>query len=319
MAISAMHSAPDDPDVGRAEAVRPVCKQPGCANPVPEVPGRGRPRVFCSDTCARRYHNGARVTAATADESDAGGDPLAELDALMRQAAVAVRAARKEAAELDPASVRAHLADADAARRRAEASVVTATARQAEAEADAQALSEALEAARVAAESAEARALKAAESVDEVRAELARVRGEIAAEVGDVRAMAMKEVECAQAEEARAKAERDGAVATARDVRAAADAETGRARQAEADARAEADRIRADMAREREMLVEHSKTQLEVARALADAERARAERAEAQLEAERADRQQLTACLAENWHAFGGEPQAAGRAKKGQL
>jgi hypothetical protein len=158
-------------------------------------------------------------------------------------------------------------------------------------------------------------AREASESADEARAELALVRGESEAGIRDARAMARKEVECAQEEAARANAERDGTVAAARDARAAADAEIGRARQAEADARAEVDRIRADMARERDMLAAHCQTQLEGAHTLAGAERTRAERAEAQLEAERADRQQLTACLTEIRLASDGKPRAATRAK----
>jgi hypothetical protein len=37
------------------------CKRPGCPNPLPPDGGRGRQRVFCSDDCARRYHNDARI------------------------------------------------------------------------------------------------------------------------------------------------------------------------------------------------------------------------------------------------------------------
>src|SRR5215469_1848138 len=100
-------------------ASAPECKRPGCGNAVPPGTGRGRHRVFCSDDCARRYHNDARLPAPGSTTTEP--DPLAALDPLIRQAAVLIRAARDQAAALDPASVRAQLADAEAARRRAEA------------------------------------------------------------------------------------------------------------------------------------------------------------------------------------------------------
>jgi hypothetical protein len=65
-------------------AAAAACKRPGCGSPLPPGTGRGRHRVFCSDDCARRYHNDARVPAG----SGADGDPLSELEALLRQAAV---------------------------------------------------------------------------------------------------------------------------------------------------------------------------------------------------------------------------------------
>jgi hypothetical protein len=123
------------------------CKRPGCGNLIPPGAGRGRHRVFCSDDCARRYHNDARIPAPIPAASG-DGDALAALEQALRQAAVLARAARDQAAALDPARVRADIADAEAGRRRAEAAAVTAQARQAEAEAEAQALAEALQAAR---------------------------------------------------------------------------------------------------------------------------------------------------------------------------
>ena len=110
-------------------------------------PGRGRTRQFCSADCARRYHNDARVPA-PAGTPGVGDDPLAVLDALIRQAAVLIRACREQAASLDPASVRAQIADAEAARRRAEAATITAQAQAAEAREETTALAEALAAAR---------------------------------------------------------------------------------------------------------------------------------------------------------------------------
>lgn len=75
-----------------------VCKRPGCGNPLPaSTGGRGRTRQFCSTECARRYHNDARIPAPRS--SPAGGDPVAVLESLVRQMAVAVRAAREQAAD----------------------------------------------------------------------------------------------------------------------------------------------------------------------------------------------------------------------------
>jgi hypothetical protein len=129
-------------DQGTAE-----CKRPGCGSAVP---------------------------AASGDSGD--GDPLAALEQALRQAAVLARTARDQAAALDPAHVRADIADAEAARRRA----VTAEARQAEAEA--QALAEALQAAH---DTAAARdtARQAEETARTLAAELDQLRRGTAAEI----------------------------------------------------------------------------------------------------------------------------------------
>ena len=66
------------------------------------------------------------------------------------------RAAREQAASLDPARVRVQVAEAEAARRRAEAAAVTSEARAAETTAEAQAQAEAPEAAREDARAAQA-------------------------------------------------------------------------------------------------------------------------------------------------------------------
>ena len=124
-----------------------ICRRPGCGAPLP-ASGRGRTRQFCSDDCARRYHNDARIPAAAAAPVTSGTDPLAALESLLRQAVVHARAAAEQAASLDPAAVRAQVAEAEAARRRAEAAAVTAAAREAEARQETQALAEALAAAR---------------------------------------------------------------------------------------------------------------------------------------------------------------------------
>ena len=142
-----------NPPVGRPDSqlpgtsARAVCKRPGCGNILPGQ-DRGRTRQFCSTDCARRYHNDARIPAPPAAALADSSDPLAALDAVIRQAAVLTRAAREMAASLDPAQVRAQVAEAEAARRRAEAAAVTADARAAQAEAETQALAEALDAAR---------------------------------------------------------------------------------------------------------------------------------------------------------------------------
>lgn len=133
-----------------------ICKRPGCGEPVPANKGRGRTRQFCSNECARRYHNAARIPSPRASPADAE-NPLAALDSLIRQAAVLVRAALDQDAKVDPAHVRAQLAEAEAARLRAEALALAAAARAAEAEKQIEALAEALAATRE-----EARAARAA-------------------------------------------------------------------------------------------------------------------------------------------------------------
>jgi len=269
-----------------------LCKRPGCGNPLPPGTGRGRHRVFCGDDCARRYHNDARLPAASG--TDGGDDPLTELETLLRQAAVLARTARDQAAGLDPARVRADIADAEAARRRAEAAAVTAAARQAEAESEAQALAEALSAARGGQSAAEDTARTAEDSARALAAELDQLRRTTDEKIAATAGTAREQVAAARADAARCQRERDEAAAAARDTRTAADAEISRARQAETDARDETQRTRDDAARERDALRDSYTAQLDAQRALTDAERARAERAEAQLETERADRRQLT-------------------------
>jgi len=246
-----------------------VCKRPGCGNALPGQ-DRGRTRQFCSDECARRYHNDARVPAPAAVPADSSADPLAALDTVIRQAAVLTRAARDMAAGLDPARVRAQIAEAEAARRRAEAAAVTAEARAAQA---------ATAAARQATQAAEAA--------------LEQARRDAAGQIAAAQAEAAGQVTAARAEAARCARERDDAAEAAR----RADAETVRARQAEADARAETGRARADAARERDTLREQHQAQLDAVAALTEAERARAGRAEQLLDAERADRRHLTSAL----------------------
>src|SRR6266536_5594325 len=269
-----------------------VCRRPGCGSALP-AQDRGRARQFCSTECARRYHNDARIPAPPVLAADSSADPLAALDAVIRQDAVLTRAAREQAAGLDPARVRAQIAEAEAARRRAEAAAVTAEARAGEAQAETQALAEALEAAREDASAAQAaEAAARAEAAAAVSA-LEQARQQAAARITAAQAEAAGQVTAAQADAARCARERDDAIGAAR----RADAETGRARQGEADARAETDRVRADAARERDTLREQHQAQLDAVTALTAAERTRAERAEAQLEAERADRRQLTTQL----------------------
>ncbi len=73
-----------DSQVPRTSA-RAVCKQPGCGNILPGQ-DRGCTRQFCSDECARRYHNDARIPAPAASPADSS-DPLTALDVVIRQAA----------------------------------------------------------------------------------------------------------------------------------------------------------------------------------------------------------------------------------------
>ena len=271
-----------------------LCKRPGCGSPLPDQ-DRGRTRQFCSHDCATRYHNGLRIPA-PAPAADSTADPLAALDALLRQAAVLARAAREQAAGLDPARVRAQIAEAEAARRQAEAAAVTAAARAAEALAETQALAEALDAARDDVRTAQATQAAALEQAAATAGALEQARAEAAAQIADAQAEAAAQVTAARAETDRAIGERDDAAEAAR----RADAEATRARQAETGARAETERARADAGRERDTLREQHHAQLEAVAALTAAERTRAERAEQLLEAERADRRHLTTHLTAN-------------------
>ena len=271
------------------------CKRPGCGNPLP-AQDRGRSRQFCSSDCARRYHNDARTPAPAAQQlpADLAADPLAALDAVIRQAAVLTRAAREQAAGLDPARVRAQIADAEAARRRAEAAAVTAGARADEAAAEAEAMAEALDTARQDTQAAQARAQTAA-------AELEQARAGAAAQLSAAHAEAAEQASTAREQIARCTRERDDAIETAR----RAEAEAVRARQAEHSARNQTENLRADADRERGALREQHQAQLDAVIALITAERARAERAEAQLDAERADRRHLTSALTATANANG--------------
>jgi colicin import membrane protein len=298
-----------------AGAGTPACKRPGCDNTLPAGAGRGRHRVFCSDDCARRYHNDARIPAPAAG-SGGPEDPLAALEPLLRQAAVLTRAARDQATALDPARVRAEIADAEAARRRADAAAVTAQARQAEAEAETQALTEALATARDDKATAENAARHAQETARALTAELDQVRREGAEQIAAAGENAREQAAAARADAGRFKRERDDALTAARDARAAAATEISRARQAETDARDETQRVRDDAARERDALRDSHAAQLEAQRALTSAERARAERAETQLETERADRRQLTTHITSNSNSNHDNP---ARTQRGQI
>lgn len=273
-----------------------VCKRPGCGNPLPESSGRGRRRVFCGDECARRYHNDSRY--GQPDDGVVAGavhaDPLGELESLLRESGRLVKAVRDQATGLDPARVRAELADAEAGRRRAEASVVTAEARQAEAESDAQALAEALEASRSDLAAAEETARVAREDAARLKARMEELERNCSLKISDAWAESEDRIAEVRGSVAHAEEERDDAVTALRDARTAADAEIGRARQAESDARAEVERVREDAVRERDALREACEAQVAAQQALTEAERARAERAEAELTAERDDRRQLT-------------------------
>ena len=274
-----------------------ICKRPGCSNPLPEAGARGRNRQFCGPDCSRRYHNDARIPtpAATAVTSDT--DPLTVLETLLRQAAVLVRTAAQQAASLDPAAVRAQVAEAEAARRRAEAAAVTAAAQAAQALGETAALAEALTAARDDTAAAQAAAQDAADTARTAGAELAQLRSDTAAQITAITARADEQAAAARAHADRCARERDDAIAAAAQARHGADTEISRARQAETDARNETAAGRADAARERGALREHHQAQLAAAHALTQAERERAERAETQLDTERADRRTLTSHL----------------------
>jgi chromosome segregation ATPase len=306
--------AGDPGDQAPGEPAAAVCKRPGCGNIMP-AQDRGRARVFCSDECTRRFHNDARVPATTAPlPADSPADPLAALDTVIRQAAVLTRAARDQAASLDPARVRAQLADAEAARRRAEAAAVTAEARAAEAAAETQALAEALGTARADVRAAQAVAAGARAQAEAAAAALEQARADAAAQAASAQAEAAAQVTAARADAGRCAQERDDALEAAR----RAEAEAVRARQAEDSARNETDRARADAARERDALREQHQAQLGAIAALTDAERGRAERAEQLLETERADRRHLTTALTAPATGNGKLPRAAAGKAGGQ-
>ncbi len=297
------------PPADQAAAV--ICRRPGCGRPLP-ASGRGRTRQFCSDDCARRYHNDARIPAPAAVLAG-DSDPVAALDTLIRQAAVLVRAAREQAASLDPAAVRAQIAEAEAARRRAEAAAITAAAQAAEARQETDALAEALAAARTDTAAAQAAAQQAADAARATAAELAQLRTDTSAQITAIQARADQEAAAARAAAGRCARERDDAIAAAAQTRHTAGTEISRARQAETDARDQAAQLRADAARERDALGEHHQAQLAAAHALTQAERGRAERAEAQLETERADRRTLTSHLASTTSDNGQQPRPGPR------
>src|SRR5229473_2162783 len=187
-----------------------VCKRPGCGNALPGQ-DRGRTRQFCGDECARRYHNDARVPApAAAVPADSSADPLAALDAVIRQAAVLTRAARDMAAGLDPARVRAQVAAAQAE------AAGQATAARAEAARCARERDDATQAAR----RADAEVARARQAEADARAETDRVRADAARERGTLREQhqaqldavaALTEAERARAERAEAQLEAERA------------------------------------------------------------------------------------------------------------
>ncbi|HTP17040.1 MAG TPA: hypothetical protein VMK13_14545, partial [Streptosporangiaceae bacterium] len=98
-------AAGQDPPVPaglRQPAPPQACKRPGCARLIPPAAGRGRSRVFCSDDCARRYHNDARQSAparqaeadARAETSRQREDAARERDALAASHAAQIQAQR---------------------------------------------------------------------------------------------------------------------------------------------------------------------------------------------------------------------------------
>ena len=271
-----------------------ICKRPGCGLPLPP-PGLGRTRQFCSQDCSRSYHNAARYSTASGPAAADGGDPLAALETLTRQAATLIGQARAEASRLDPARVRVVLAEAEAARQRAEASTVTAQAQAAEAAQEASTFGEALEAAQAAQHAAETAAETAIAAASAAEAELQAARQAAARQITAASAEASERITAAGQVAAGCQRERDAATEVARQAQHRADTETARARQAEADARAETEHVRADAIRERDAFREHSQAQARAAETLTAAERARADRAEHQLDNELAALRALTA------------------------
>ena len=268
------------------------CRRPGCGAPVPQA-GHGRPRQYCSDACTSAYHNASRASRARgadpgtvtgeAEGLAAGpdGDTLSGLEALLRQGAALARHARDQAALLDPAHVRAQLADADAGRRRAEAAAVVAHAQAAEAGQELHAALEALDAARRLEQAAQARAGHA-------EAAAAAATADAAAAISAARASAETAVAAVRAETAACQQQARHAADDAAAARIRDQTEVTRARQAETSAREETGRARADAAREREALHTAHAAQLQACGQLAGLHRDRAERAETALEAARA-------------------------------
>ena len=264
------------------------CRRPGCGAPVPQA-GHGRPRQYCSDACTSAYHNASRASRARGADPGAeaedlagpDGDTLSGLEALLRQGAALARHARAEAVLLDPAHVRAQLADADAGRRRAEAAAVVAHAQAAEAGQELQAAIEALDAARRLEQAAQARAGRA-------EAGAAAATADAAAAISAARASAETAIAAARAETAACQQQARNADSDTAAARVRAETEVARARQAETSAREETGRARADAAREREALHAAHAAQLQACGQLADLHRERAERAETALETARA-------------------------------
>jgi len=305
---------------GQAGDLVRYCRRPGCGAPVAQA-GHGRPRQYCSDACTSAYHNASRASrarsadagtvTAEADSLTAGpdGDPLAGLDAVLRQAAALARHARAEAARLDPAQVRAQLAGADAGRRRAEAAAAVAHAQAAGADQELQAALEALEAARRLQQDAETRAARA-------QAEAGAARADASTAITAARADADAAITASRAETSACQQQARQAADDATAIRIRAETEITRALQAETDARAETERGRADAARERDTLHAAHDAQLQACRQLADLHRDRAERAETALDAARAPHRHPAAQDPDD-DAGGGTAQqpAPGRAK----
>lgn len=112
-----------------------ICKRPGCGKQVP-VTTRGRTRQFCSNECARRYHNDARGATRKLRAAEAE-DPLARLEDLLPQVMTCLRAIREQLANADASQARAQLAEAEALRRYAEAEAAAARTALAAARSDA--------------------------------------------------------------------------------------------------------------------------------------------------------------------------------------
>ncbi|WP_156926148.1 hypothetical protein [Glycomyces arizonensis] len=268
-----------------------LCKR--CGKPVPQVGGRGRPRLYCAEgDCATQAKRQRELRRATPGLEGA----LARAEELyeqIEQSMTAALAPLAEAlrAETDPAEVEARLAEV---RGEAAAAVAAARAERDEATGRSESLDEALagakaEVERVTGEAREAQArakeavearLAALKAAEEAGAEAASARSAAAAADAE-RQGALDEAEAARAAAVAARAERDRAL----DVRAEAEAAAVQAR-----GEAEAVRERSEAA---------AAEAAAAVRAAEEALRRSDERAQALTEARDAERGRVETLLAE--------------------
>lgn len=281
-----------------------LCKR--CGTPVPQQPGRGRPRLYCADgDCAAQAKRQRELRRATPGLEGA----LARAEELYEQIEQSMSSALAPLAEAlraetDPAEVEARLAEV---RSDAASSVAAARAERDEVAARAEALREELAAAQTEAERV-AGALEAAEgrAKEAVAARLEAVRSaeasrQEAAEAHAAAAEAVRAREVAEAAAARdrsaaasAVSERDAAVASREEAEQAAVAARGEAESA----RARAEQVAAEAAealRAGEAALERAETRTLAVMGERDAERSRVESLVAELAVARRDAEQASA------------------------